>query len=435
MLNIDPIVQVDVHVGTATAVSGVFDVGAILGTTPVAGKFDTNNRYKEYESLAKMVQDGFLTTSPEYKAAEKYFGVDPAPSKVVMIYYFSNPAAADNASDYDSSETYDVGDYCLYPIGSAENKKTYVCKTAETTGTWDSSKWDEVDTVNEHPVTAMLDALDQGAEFYAAYIVNKADESFANIKTYIFEVASAMESNNKGVIFYGFNGDVASAVSDSGLFKSLMTQGAKRAIGLFCTESVDDACGLMGEAMGLAKANANSAFALCYKTVASATVNDLTQPEVVSIKGVNGNVYVQRTRARAFVENGAAATGLRFDELLYIDRMTFEIQNAIYELIADSPTKLPQNDSTSAIFLNAIFNVLDSYYDMGVLDTTAWRGPSIEGMVETGDFIEHGHAEFVDSFDTQSEVDRLAHKAMPITILLCLSGAVESIKIMVDVQT
>lgn len=437
MLNIDPIVQIDVRVGTSTASVGVFDVGAILGSTPVSGYFDMSNRYKEYTSLAAMVADGFQTTSDEYKAAAKYFGVDPAPSKVVMIYYFANPAAADAAVEYDSAHTYNVGDYCKHTESTVT--KLYCCKTNSTTGAWDSSKWDEVTTVNESPAEAMLDAIDRGAEFYAAYYIPKADETTSNINRYIAGIASAFDSQNRGVVFYGFAGTVADAIDDSGIFATMQAASAAskvgRAVGLYCTSSIDDAAGLMGAAMGLSRVNRNSAFALCYKSVASATANNLTQTEVESIKEVNGNVYVQRTRARAFVENGATSNGMRFDETLYVDRMTFEIQQAIYELIANSATKLPQVDSTSAIFINEIHDILDGYYNIGVLETNQWRGASIDGMIEKGDFVEHGHAEFVDSFDIQTEEDRIAHKAMPITVLLCLSGSVESISITVDVQT
>jgi hypothetical protein len=41
----------------------------------------------------------------------------------------------------------------------------------------------------------------------------------------------------------------------------------------------------------------------------------------------------------------------------------------------------------------------------------------------------------VDTFDNQTTADRAAHKAMPITVLLCLSGSVESVVINLDVQT
>jgi len=379
MLNIDPIVHIDVNVGTTLASAGVFDVGAIIGSTAVVGKFDSSNRYKAYASLAEMAADGFQTTSDEYKAAAKYFGVDPAPKSLVMIF-------------------------CNAASGSEET-----------------------------PVEAIVDAINKGAEFYAVYWIPASGVS--QYETKLRAIAAAFEEMNKGVVFYGVTGEVDTVTGASALMATLKGDDTKRAVALYCTSSEDDAAGLMGAAMGLSRVHQDDVFSLCYKSVASATINNITEADVNKIKAVNGNVYVQRTKGRSFVENGATASGMRFDDVLYVDRMTFEIQTAIYELIADSSAKLPQNDSTSALFLNAIHGVLENYYNMGALDTAPWRGAAIEDKITTGEYVEHGHAEFVDSFTLQSDADRLLHKAMPITVLLCLSGSVESIEITVDVQT
>lgn len=60
----------------------------------------------------------------------------------------TNAAAIDATQDmigdvYDSTHTYNVGDYCIH-----ENA-LYKCKTASTTGTWDPSKWDSITVANE----------------------------------------------------------------------------------------------------------------------------------------------------------------------------------------------------------------------------------------------------------------------------------------------
>lgn len=394
MLNIDPVVRVDVNVGATTASAGVFDVGAIL--TPSTGTangtgggavLSTTHRYAEYSSAAEVlngitnVAPLFEATTDVYLAAVKYFGVDPAPAKLVVIYY-------DTSND-----------------------------TTET------------------PTSAMLDAIDKGSEFYAVYYSPITNETAANIKTNIASIASALDSLNRGVEFYGVTGAVSDAVAAGGVLSDMAASGTRRAIGMYCASATDDAAGLMGASMGLARKNDSNAFALCYKSVASATAADVTQTQVVSIKNLNGNVLVQRTRARAYIENGAVASGLRFDDVLYLDRMAYDIQQTIYEMIANSPTKLPQRDQTSALFVNAIGQALDVYYNMGVLAEAAWRGAPI-GEVQPGDIIDHGHSEFaIGSYDDQSVADRALHKAVPITVLLCLSGSVESIVITVDVQT
>ena len=433
MLNIDPVVKVEVNVGTNTASSGVFDVGMIL--TPTAGTgtpLTKTSRFAVYDSLSEIetgstdIKPAFASTTDVYKAAKKYFSVENAPKQVVVVYYETDP----DAEAYDSTAAYEIGDYCTY------DGKRWQCNTAIAEGgeAWNASHWTEITRTDDTPTNALLDAIGKGAQFYAVFYSPKDSESTADVKANLVSLVSALNSLKRGVLFYGVTGSVASVVLDGSIMSDMSASGTKRAVGLYCTSEPNDAAGLMGTAMGLAAKSDTNAFALCYKGIASATANNITQSEINAIKALNGNVFVQRTRGRACVENGATASGLRFDEVLYIDRIVYDIQNGIYDLISNSPTKFPQDDSTNAVFLNELFTILDAYYAIGVLSDSIWRGAPVMG-VQTGDTIDHGHAELVDSYDLQSEADRDAHKAMPITVLLCLSGSVETIVITVDVQT
>ena len=47
------------------------------------------------------------------------------------------------ADEYDSTATYDAGDYTIY------ERELYKCKTDNTTGAWDGTKWDKVTVANE----------------------------------------------------------------------------------------------------------------------------------------------------------------------------------------------------------------------------------------------------------------------------------------------
>ena len=176
----------------------------------------------------------------------------------------------------------------------------------------------------------------------------------------------------------------------------------------------------------------DAAFALCYKPVNAVEPADLTESQVTAIKGVNGNVYVTRGYTRSLLENGAVASGLRFDEVYYVDRIASELQAAALELLADGEGKLPQTDETSAVFQNAFTAVLARFTAMDVLATAPWRGQAA-GPLNPGDTVENGYLLWADSYDTQSDADRAAHKAMPIHAALCLSGSVESLVLDVDV--
>src|SRR6185312_5014275 len=65
---------------TPTAPPGPsFNVGLIVGSSTV---IPASQRVRTYQSTSQMLTDGFLTNSPEYMAAQIYFGQTPAPSQV-----------------------------------------------------------------------------------------------------------------------------------------------------------------------------------------------------------------------------------------------------------------------------------------------------------------------------------------------------------------
>ena len=57
------------------------------------------------------------------------------------IYYAIN-ALGLGTDTYDSTETYNEGDIVIY------NYTIYECNADNTTGTWDSTKWDEVPIID-----------------------------------------------------------------------------------------------------------------------------------------------------------------------------------------------------------------------------------------------------------------------------------------------
>ena len=201
----------------------------------------------------------------------------------------------------------------------------------------------------------------------------------------------------------------------------------------FCCESVSDCAAVMGTAMGLELSHKGSAFALCYKTVQGIQPSDLTQTQVDNIKRKNGNVYIARGYTHFLLENGSMANGRRYDEVLYIDKIADDLQNAAVTLLAENPDKMPQTDDSTAQFINRFSSILMGYTDRGVLASAAWRGADV-GPVVNGDIIENGFLLWADSYDDQSDADREAHRAVPIQCALTLAGSIESIVITVNVQ-
>ena len=201
----------------------------------------------------------------------------------------------------------------------------------------------------------------------------------------------------------------------------------------FCCEEISDCAAVMGTAMGLELSHKASSFALCYKTIQGVQPASLTQTQVDNIKRKNGNVYVARGYTHMLLENGTMANGQRYDEVLYVDKIAEDLQNAAVSMLADNPDKLPQTDDSTAQFMNRFTSILMNYTDMNVLTSSAWRGADV-GPISNGDIIENGFTLWAGSYDEQSEADRAAHKAVPIQVALTLAGSIESIVITVNVQ-
>lgn len=79
-LPLDTIVDVNVVVSPQAPATPQFNQGLIVGTSNVIGSVTgTNQRLRQYTSLAQIAADGFSLTSPEYIAASIYLAQSPAP--------------------------------------------------------------------------------------------------------------------------------------------------------------------------------------------------------------------------------------------------------------------------------------------------------------------------------------------------------------------
>ena len=370
MLSINPIARVIVTASRSVASSSAFDTGLLLVQDT---NFTTARRLQTYLSaegaVAGLTEMGFAADSEVVAAVGKYFGVEPAPSRLLV-------------SCYPGSET---------------------------------------------PAQALAAVLDLTPAFYGVCLGQE------ETKETVMALAAAIDASNVPmVLFVPVVGTPAEAVDANGLLAALKGTGTSRAVGLYC-EEVSDAAALMGLAMGLELSHPDTAFALCYKALQGLETSDLTESQAEAIKGLNGNVYLTRGYTHQLLERGTAASGARYDEVLYLDRIAADLQNEAVAMLAENPDRMPQTDDASAQFINRFAAILAGYTAMGVLATGTWKGNDT-GTIQRGDVLENGFALWAESYDGQSDEDRAAHKAMPIHVALILAGSLESVVIAVNVQ-
>ena len=283
-----------------------------------------------------------------------------------------------------------------------------------------------VGVIDSESVSEAIAAIrDVNPDWYGVYMVGATDSNIADIVAYL-------NSINHGMLFFAKTGTVASATGDSSVFTTLLAGGSKRYCGLYTSGDVEEAAAVMGATMGYSNTYASTMWALCYKRINGLTSTPITQSEVSALGAVHANVYVTRGRDLTVFERGFTGSVLRVDEVIALDKMKGDIQTELLTMLTGDE-KFPQEDSSTSRFSSAIADVLENYRAIGYVAPGIWNGAPF-GSVENGQSLERGYAIYADTFDNQTQADRLARKGMPITVGVCLSGSVESIVINVIVQ-
>ena len=251
MLSIDPIARVIVTTTAATPTSSAFDTGLLLLTDE---GFLAERRVRTFhsadEAAAQLIADGFDPDSDQVECVYKYFGTDPAPKKLLI-------------SCHPDSES---------------------------------------------PAQALAAAVNRTADFYGVAVADDMTKAEA--------LALAEAATTAGIpmmVFLPVTGSPTEAVADGGLLATLKANANSRALGFYCF-GAPEAAALLGLAMGLQLTHPNSAFALCYKSIAGITPMTLTEAQASAIKALNGNVYLTRGYTHRLLELGSTASGLRYFE-------------------------------------------------------------------------------------------------------------------------
>ena len=370
MLSIEPIARVAVNAAGTAAAPSVFDTGLLLIRDP---EYTAARRLNAYTSGAEAAAT----------LADSGFAETTEPYKAALKYFAASPAPG----------------------------KLLVSCYPE----------------NETPAQAFSAVLEETDGFYGIALgAAETDER-------ILALEAAVSAGGKAcMLFLPLCGTVAETIAPGGLLDTLHERASKRVVATYAA-AVSDAAAVMGTAMGLQLANTAASFALCYRTVAGISPSDLTQAQVDAIQALGGNVYVTRGYSFRLLEKGTTPSGYRYDEILYTDMIAADLQAAAVSMLARNTGKMPQTDDSTAMFINRFSGILAGYTARGVLAPAAWRG-NAAGSIQPGDVLENGFALWADSYDTQSEADRQAHKAMPVSVALTLAGSLESVVISVNVQ-
>ena len=125
------------------------------------------------------------------------------------------------------------------------------------------------------------------------------------------------------------------------------------------------------------------------------------------------------------------ANGYPFDEIIGIDMLVNDIELSAMDLLVGSQ-KVPQTEDGVSMLISAITSPCISSRDRGFIAPGVWSQPSILTL-KTGDTLSQGFAILSKSIASQSSSDRAQRIAPPIYVCVKLAGAIEFVKIQLDI--
>lgn len=218
--------------------------------------------------------------------------------------------------------------------------------------------------------------------------------------------------------------DLASLQKDSGYLRS------------FCqySENAYAIAAFFGRAFSVNFNAQNSTITLMFKQEPAVAPANLSTTQANTLKDKRCNVFVEYDNNTAIIQYGVMSGPAYFDEIHNLDWFQNAVQNACYNLLYTSPTKIPQTDAGSNQLVNVINGVCDEAVNNGMVAPGVWTSPVEFGQLKTGQYLKSGYYVYVQPMALQSQADREARICPPIQVAIKLAGAIQEMDVIVEVN-
>ncbi|WP_248322033.1 DUF3383 domain-containing protein [Caballeronia sp. Sq4a] len=489
-LPISRLVNVAITLTQAAAQAQNTSTLLILGTSNV---IDLVSRFRSYGSLADVASD-FGTTAEEYLAAALWFEQSPQPT-TVMIGRWAKTAAAGqllggtlsaaqqalanftavssggmkvtidgtlkslsgislsgvtNLNGVASAVTTALGgagtcvwdaEFARFEIASATTGATSSVSfaSAPASGTDISALMGFTSTFSGAYVSAGVAAesaisavtlfdANYGQQWYGLVVPSAADADHLAIAPYI-EGASTKH-------FYGVTTQEAGALvaSDTtNIAYQLKGLGYKKTAVQYSSSNAYAAVSLLARILTTDYTGNNTVITLKFKQEPGITAENLNSTQANALEAFNCNVFVEYDNNTAIIEQGVCCSGDYIDEVIGADNFAIDVQNAVFNLLYTSTTKIPQTDAGNHLIATKIEQVCAQYVNNGFLAPGTWNSGGF-GTLSEGDYMPKGFYVYAPPIANQSQADRSARKSVAFQVAAKLAGAIHSVDIALTVN-
>lgn len=229
------------------------------------------------------------------------------------------------------------------------------------------------------------------------------------------------------------NTNVLSSVVSNDLASRMKAGGYSQCFNQYSTSSPYAVASMFGRAFSVNFAGENTMIDLMYKQEPGIVAENLTTGEANVLQAKRCNVYVGYDNDTSILQYGVMSGPAFFDEIFGLDWFQNAVQTACFNVNYTSGTKIPQTDSGSNQFTNAIGGVCDQAVTNGLSAPGQWNAAGF-GQLTQGQYLKSGYYIYAQPIALQSESDRALRKAPPIQVALKLAGSIQTVDVLVSVN-
>ena len=199
------------------------------------------------------------------------------------------------------------------------------------------------------------------------------------------------------------------------------------------SENIYAVSSFMGRAFSVNFSANRSTITLMYKVEPGVNAEYLSETQAQTLKMKNCNVFVNYVNDTSIIQYGVMSSGAYFDEIHGLSWFKDALQNAEYNLLYQSTTKIPQTDAGQNQLIATAAAVCDEAINNGLVAPGQWNADGF-GQLQRGDYMPSGYYIYTPPIFLQDQSIREQRIAPPLQIALKLAGAFQELDILVSVN-
>jgi len=267
-----------------------------------------------------------------------------------------------------------------------------------------------------------------GQSWYGLTVLGGTDADSIAVSAYIEAATNkhifGVSSQDAGILSAAGTTDIAYVLKQTS---------PKRTTVQYSSSTPYSVCSLLGRILTTNYSGNSTVITLMYKQEPGIIPETISATQINALEGKNANVFVAYNNNTAIIEKGVVSGGDFLDIITGTDWLALAIQNAVFNLLYTTSTKIPQTDSGNQLLTTTIESVCSQGAANGLLAPGVWQTGGF-GALSQGDYLPKGFYVYAPPISLQNSADRSARKSVPIQVAAKLAGAIHTVDVIVNVN-